>query len=90
MASTEDHLRVVSEAEYTQLCNELRSLVKAWSDRLHVPEYVASCVLLQIGATISQWQGMPIEKTLEYVRHAWMTAQEVPGASEEEDPDGLS
>lgn len=86
MASTEDRNRVVSETEYTQLCAELRSLVKTWSDR-HVTEYVTACVLLQIGSTIAQWQGMSIEKTMEYVRHAWMTAQEVP---EVEDPDGLS
>lgn len=86
MASTEAR-REISEAKYTQLCDELRSLVKSWGER-DVPEYAASCVLLQIGATIAEWQGMPIEKTLEYVRHAWMTAQEVP--EDTEDTDGLS
>jgi hypothetical protein len=86
MASTEGR-RKISEEEYTQLCAELRVLIKAWKDRLGISEYVAACVLLQIGATVAQWQDMPIETTLEYVRHAWMTAQEAPEA---EDLDGLS
>jgi hypothetical protein len=78
MASTEDRHRVVSVAEYTQLCDDLRSLVKSWGEQLGVPESLAACVLLQIGATIAQWQDMSLDTTLEYVRQAWATAREVP------------
>lgn len=68
----------ISEGEYIQLCEELQSLVKAWKDRLGMPEYVASCVLLQVGGTMAAWSGAPLEHTLSYVEYAWKTADEAP------------
>jgi len=68
----------ISEDEYVQLCEELQSLVKAWKDRLAIPEYAASCVLLQVGGTMAAWSGAPLESALSYVEHAWKTADELP------------
>ena len=72
----------ISEAEYIQLCEELQDLVKAWKDRLDIPEYDASCVLLQIGGTMAAWSGAPLVHTLSYVEYAWKTADEAPKEAE--------
>ena len=72
----------ISKDEYIQLCEELQSLVKAWNDRLNIPEYAASCVLLQVGGTMAAWSGAPLVHTLSYVEHAWKTADETPKEAE--------
>jgi hypothetical protein len=72
----------ISENEYIQLCEELQALAKAWKDRLDIPEYDASCVLLQVGGTMAAWSGTPLEHTLSYVKHAWETADELPKETE--------
>ena len=72
----------ISEAEYIQLCEELQALVKAWKDRLDIPEYDASCVLLQIGGTMAAWGGATLEHALNYVKRAWETADELPKEAE--------
>lgn len=69
---------VFSEEDHIQLCKELQALVKAWKDRLDIPEYAASCVLLQVGGTMAAWSGATLEHTLSYVEHAWKTADELP------------
>jgi len=68
----------ISEAAYIQLCEELQSLVKAWKDRLDIPEYAASCVLLQVGGTMAAWSGAPLDLALSFVENAWKTADETP------------
>jgi len=68
----------ISENEYIQLYAELQALLKAWKDRLDIPESDVSCVLLQIGGTMAAWSGAPLEHTLNYVKHAWETAYEQP------------
>jgi len=68
----------ISEAAHIQLYEELQALVKAWKDHLDIPEYAASCVLLQVGGTMAAWSGAPLEYTLSYVEHAWKTADELP------------
>lgn len=68
----------LSEDDYIQLCEELQALVRAWKDRLDIHEYAASCVLLQVGGTMSAWSGSPLEHTLSIVEHAWKTANELP------------
>lgn len=72
----------ISEDDYVQLCEELQTLVKAWKDRLDIPEYAASCVLLQVGGTMAAWSGAPLDHTLSYVEHAWKTADELPKEAE--------
>jgi hypothetical protein len=68
----------VSPEEYVQLYEELQALAKAWKDRLDIPEYVASCVLLQVGGTMAAWSGAPLEQTLRLVKSAWETADDLP------------
>lgn len=70
--------RVITESEYIQLYEELQSLVSAWKDRLDISEHDASCVLLQIGGTMAAWSGAPLQSTLDRVKHAWETADELP------------
>ena len=70
--------RIISENEYVQLCKELQSLVKGWKDRLDIPEYATSCVLLQLGGAMAAWSGAPLEHALSYVKRAWETADELP------------
>lgn len=72
----------ISEDEYIQLCEELQSLVKAWKDRLDLPEYAASCVLLQVGGTMAAWSGAPLDLALSFVENAWKTADETPKETE--------
>jgi len=68
----------VSADAYVQLYEELQALTKAWKDRLDIPEYETSCVLLQIGGTMAAWSGASLEHTLSYVKRAWETADELP------------
>ena len=75
--STTDQ-KEISQDDYIKLCEELQSLVKAWNDRHNISEYTASCVLLQIGGTMSAWGGASLEQTLACVAHAWETADEMP------------
>ena len=72
----------ISEDAYVQCCEELQALVKAWKDRLDITEYAASCVLLQVGGTMASWSGATLEHTLNYVEHAWKTADELPKEAE--------
>ena len=71
----------LSEADRIQLYEELQALVKAWKDRIDIPEYAAACVLLQVGGTMAAWSGAPLEHTLSYVENAWKTADELPEGS---------
>ena len=52
--------------------------MKAWKDRLDLPEYAASCVLLQVGGTMAAWSGAPLHLALSFVENAWKTADETP------------
>ena len=72
----------VSADEYVQLYEELQALVKAWKDRLDIPEYTTSCLLLQVGGTMAAWGGSSLEHTLSYVENAWKTADELPKEAE--------
>jgi len=68
----------LSEEEYVQCYEELQALVRAWKDRLDIHEYAASCLFLQVGATMAAWSGSPLAHTLSTVEHAWKTADETP------------
>lgn len=67
---------MVSEEQYVQLCDDLEALMKAWEDRLDIPLGRSAAILLQIGGSIFAWNDLPLEHALDFVRHAWATANE--------------
>ncbi len=71
----------VTQEEYIQLYEELQALVKAWKDRLDIPEYTAATVFLQIGGTMAAWGGTSLEQALRFVESAWKTADATPKES---------